>query len=298
MMLSVIIPTYNGKHKLPRIIQALENQDQQDFQTVIVVDGSTDGTIEYLQALSHCLSELIIVNRPNGGRSKSRNHGAKVATAELLLFLDDDMRPDHQVISQHILHHTTHHESILVGNQIEDLSLCETDIQKYKAHLSRTWMEQLKIESKATNVPFITAAHFSVSKQLFLDLGGFDELLNDTEDFDLAVKAVKAGVRIHVETNLIAWHDDFLTCKKYIMRLREYEKSALKLYKLRSDDMYKPNSFKISPVKRLFFRFFALKLWVRLIDLNKLSWLPMKIRYKMYAMVITAMGSVFTKKSL
>lgn len=48
MLISIIIPTYNGLPQLPNILDALLNQTTVEFELIISIDGSTDGTFEYL----------------------------------------------------------------------------------------------------------------------------------------------------------------------------------------------------------------------------------------------------------
>ena len=297
-MISIIIPTYNGQDKLKGLVTSLTEQTFQDFETIFVIDGSTDNSEELLNSLSGQLVNCKIVKRANGGRSKARNSGVSEASGDLLLFFDDDMRPVPEVVSRHISHHEKFEDSILVGNQLENIAKCTTDIQKYKAQLSRKWMNNLAQTQKKLNHPFITAAHFSISKKLFLKLGGFDEELTDTEDYDLAVRAIKESIPIYFKKEIIAWHDDLITCKSYILRQREYTKSALLLYHYKKEEAYEPDVPKVNFLKRPLFRFFSSKVWVQRIDNDELTWLPKLIRYKIYGLVITGLGSIFQEKKL
>ena len=227
LKISVIIPTYKGAHKVVNALKSLELQTFQDFETLVVVDGSTDSTKEIVENSSFNLSSLKIIEKENGGRSKVRNAGAEEAESDLIIFMDDDMRFTPEVIKQHTLHHQNYPNSILAGNQIEDPTVIKNDIQSYKRNLSLKWLLKYDkgINKLNSSTLFLTAANMSIPKELFTRLGGFDESLTDTEDKMLALKALEKGVDVYFNNDIIAWHDDFITCKSYIKRRREYEKA-------------------------------------------------------------------------
>src|SRR6187397_1060160 len=99
MSTSVIIPTYNGAHKVVNVLRALEQQTHLPDEVVVVIDGSTDNTAELLRTNTFKLPSLRIIEQPNGGRAQVRNRGAKEASQDLLIFFDDDMRPVPQSVA-------------------------------------------------------------------------------------------------------------------------------------------------------------------------------------------------------
>lgn len=289
MLVSVIIPTYNGLYKLPYIWDALLNQTSNDFELIISIDGSTDGTIEYVNKRQNDFFKLIILNNENTGRAKCRNRGALAASGDILIFLDDDMRPIEKLVELHLQKYKEN--TIVVGAQIEENVKCKSDIQLYKAFLSRKWSD---FGSNKLETPYITAANFSISKSLFMELGMFDERLTDAEDFDLAVRAFEKKIDIFYYPELLAWHDDFITCKSYIKRLKEYDKAQEKLIILKPELFLKKYSFRkknnLLGFKKYAYKFFSNQLWVKLIDLNFFAFLPKFLKYRIYDYVITAKG--------
>lgn len=305
--ISIIIPTYNGAHKITHILDALSQQTYQDFEIIIVVDGSTDNTKEVLTKIKQSFDNLTIIYQPNGGRSVSRNRGVAAAQGDYLLFFDDDMRPTPPAVAQHLAHVEKHPNSILVGTQIEEWDVLKNDIQHYKGYLSRKWESEAfnpQTEGKQDpKQPFLTAAHTSMPKAIFEKLGGFDERLTDSEDFDLAVKASLAGIPIYFRPDIIAWHDDFITCQSYIKRQREYKNAHVKLRQI-APERYKnfPQHAPAKPTfpKNIVYSFFGNRFWVRLIDSprNPLKYLPKSLRYRIYDWVITGLGVHFTNRKI
>ncbi len=117
MNVSVIIPTYQGVSKIMNVIHALEKQTFSDFELVIVIDGSVDGTYEALQHHPFRHPVNIIINPVNTGRAGARNEGARRANGTLLIFYDDDMVPDPDSVRKHVIFHQSpaHSSSLLTG---------------------------------------------------------------------------------------------------------------------------------------------------------------------------------------
>ncbi len=293
MTISVIIPTYNGAHKVTKALQALAQQTIQDFEVIVVVDGSTDDTTAILGRQGFGLRNLKVISQPNGGRSVSRNRGAREASGELLIFLDDDTRLIAPSLKMHHTHHQKYKNCFLVGNAPEDFAQMKTDFQRYKAQLSRKWVEHLPADKPFMQQNlFLTAANFSTPKALFWQIDGFDERLTDAEDFDLGVRAFQKNIPIYFDKDNIAFHDDFITCTTYLRRLEQYAKSHQKLLALKPDLYNTFNQYQPKPIhgwKRSIYYLFSTAFWVWSID--KWNWLkvfPQKIRYKLYDIITTA----------
>lgn len=87
-MISIIIPVHNGADTIIDTLKSIARQTFQDYEVIIVDDGSTDGLIEKLAAYSGLLYRLI--HQEKRGAPAARNRGAKEARGEYLLFCDDD----------------------------------------------------------------------------------------------------------------------------------------------------------------------------------------------------------------
>lgn len=85
---SVVIPAYNYAQFLPRAIDSVLGQTYADLECIVVDDGSTDHTPAVLAAITD--PRLHVVRQENGGLSRARNAGVRVARAEFVAFLDAD----------------------------------------------------------------------------------------------------------------------------------------------------------------------------------------------------------------
>lgn len=98
--ISVIIPTYNEVGVLEECIESLGFQTEQNFEIIVVDDGSTDGTGEILQNLKSSLPNFNFVGQKHLGAGASRNLGAKDAKGSILVFVDADMTFDKDFLSK------------------------------------------------------------------------------------------------------------------------------------------------------------------------------------------------------
>ena len=88
---SVIVPTYNRQALLPRALDSVVAQTVDDWEIVLVDDGSTDGTEDVAARYRHQLKErFIYIRQPNQGSSSARNRGIDACSGRFVTFLDSD----------------------------------------------------------------------------------------------------------------------------------------------------------------------------------------------------------------
>ena len=105
---SVVIPTYNRLGKLRHVITALEQQTYPSdaYEVIVISDGSTDGTEAYLEALRSTM-RLRWFPQANRGPAAARNAGIQKAGGEFIVFIDDDVVAEPQLLGEHA---RSHHE--------------------------------------------------------------------------------------------------------------------------------------------------------------------------------------------
>jgi glycosyltransferase involved in cell wall biosynthesis len=289
--ISIIVPTFNGANKISVLLDALALQTLTEFELVIVVDGSTDNTVELLKIHEKRFNAFRVITQQNSGRSKVRNKGAKEACGDLLIFYDDDMEPYPDSVEKHMGFHRQS-QGILSGNQLDSASKSKPDVMSYKAYLTQSWMTKYKsgITQLSRENLFFTAANCSMPKQTFNQLHGFDDRLNDSEDYDFAIRALETGISVFFDKNNYATHHDYISCKSYIKRLREYENARKRLISLNPDRVVLSQG-RHSWLKKLFYLPFASQVWATLIDQEFfVRILPTRLRYRLYSVVIQALA--------
>lgn len=86
--ISIIIPTYNHGKELLECLESILNQTYQNFEIIVVDDGSTDNTQKLLEA---CNPRIKIIQQEHQGANVARNRGFRESTGQYLLFCDADV---------------------------------------------------------------------------------------------------------------------------------------------------------------------------------------------------------------
>lgn len=107
MLFSVLLPTYNRRATLEKVLAAWEKQQPAElsFELVAVDDGSSDGTAELLAALRPRRFSLRFARQENSGPARARNRAIALAAGEFVLFTGDDIEPTPDLLARHLAAH-------------------------------------------------------------------------------------------------------------------------------------------------------------------------------------------------
>ncbi len=207
-MLSIIIPTYNRCKQLQRVLAGLEHQTvlAAQFEVIVVSDGSTDGTNDFLKTVSTGL-QLKPIFQANSGVAAARNNGLYQASGQLILFLDDDVVPDPQLVAEHLRVHASQPDDVIVlGPMVtpNDFSLAPW-VRWEQAMLVKQYDAMLAKKFQPTARQFYTG-NTSLAREHLLKAGGFDEHFRRAEDVELAYRLAQAGLRFIFNAQAIGYH--------------------------------------------------------------------------------------------
>ena len=93
-LVSVVVPAYNAEDTVEKTIQDILSQSFQDFEVILVDDGSKDNTPAICDKLSMTDSRIKVIHQPNGGLSNARNNGTQAGTGQYVTYIDSDDRID------------------------------------------------------------------------------------------------------------------------------------------------------------------------------------------------------------
>ena len=96
MKVSMIVAAYNAEKYIEETLDTLVKQTLNEYEILVVNDGSTDGTLEILRAYEERYPYLRVIDKENGGPSSARNAGLDEAVGEYVFFFDADdlLEPD------------------------------------------------------------------------------------------------------------------------------------------------------------------------------------------------------------
>jgi hypothetical protein len=188
--LSVVINTYSGADVLPRAVSSVLSQLDPSIELIVADDGS-EVSPDALLAEAFPAASLRVVSHPNAGLSAARNMGARAASSDFVLFLDDDdelmpgalaavtamLAPGIGIVSGGV-------EVIEVGSDAPPWYRYPKDLGPEMDHEVASYL----------------AGSFAIDRKLLFDLGGFDEDLRCNHQRELFLRAVpqcrRAGLSI------------------------------------------------------------------------------------------------------
>ena len=176
-LVSVIIPTYNRAWIIKESVDSVFSQDFNDFELIVIDDGSTDNTLEILNSYGE---DIIVIHQRNQGVSSARNRGLMEASGSLIAFLDsDDLWLPGKLSLQ-----------VDFFNSNPTALICQTEeiwmrnnvrINPKKRHKKPAGL----IFEPSLALCLVSPSAVMIRRSLFDDVGLFDETLPACEDYDL-----------------------------------------------------------------------------------------------------------------
>lgn len=199
MKVSILIPSYNYARYLPMALDSILKQTFQDFEVIIIDDGSIDNTEEtvkpYLRNYKFSYFRL-----ENGGQAKALNYGLKLAKGKYIAFLDsDDIWFENKLSRQ---------TQILDNNPL--VGLCYTNMA-YMDYTGKTYDPIIKKHSE-TNSPenllmdcyIKSPSSVMVRRSVFENVGNFREIMV-CHDHDMWVRCIEKTRFYYIEEALVGY---------------------------------------------------------------------------------------------
>lgn len=226
--ISLIIPTYNRLSVLPLTLASLEAQDLKRslFEVLVVDDGSTDGTREFLHqyARSTCLA-FGFCCQYHEGAAAARNQGLLHCSGEWVLFLDADIQLEKDVVRRHWLHHKSgprrHHcwmGAIQPSPGLDRWQGYRWD--EFALPGGEHSVRELDWSAYRTPNTSIAVADLKAC-------GWFDSAFRVAEDAELAYRLHQHGLRFWYDETMRAYHHHPCSLDQHLAKGEEYGRAAV-----------------------------------------------------------------------
>jgi GT2 family glycosyltransferase len=216
---SVVVPTYARPEALAVTLDALLGMDYpaSDFEVIVVDDGSDVATERVVRARQKGPIAMEYRAQPNSGAATARNHGARVAAGRHVFFCDDDI-----VVQRNHLRSVGgtlgKFSNALVNGDLHfaprvEEELRRTPFGRYRLELDRRYQAEANgrpLGSGCFEADLLTACNLGVARDLFWELGGFDEAFPyaGAEDQALSLTASKQGCLLLRDHCIRVLHND------------------------------------------------------------------------------------------
>ncbi|MBD3422675.1 MAG: glycosyltransferase [Chitinivibrionales bacterium] len=195
--ISVIIPTHNRLELFKQALSSAEHQSCKPREIVVVVDGSTDGTVEYVNNLASNTLR-VLVNSENRGGAHSRNQGAKITQGDWLAFLDDDDVWHADKLEK---------QAAIINDAPAALCYSGATVITRKGCRKRHSFYAPKYGDQYKSIMFDnfigTTSSVIIKKKVFDACGGFDPELSALQDYDLYIRVLKDYNSVWTDESLV-----------------------------------------------------------------------------------------------
>jgi len=217
--ISIIIPLYNAEETLEKCLNAVFESTFQDFEVLVVDDGSEDNSIRIAESFPCKILRLA----HNQGPAVARNWGAKNAKGDFVLFIDSDIVIKVETLGLFVESLKNHAAVFGIYTQKPGTGNLLSLYQNFFAHKS------IKETKELTSMLYSYCA--AVKREVFLEMGGFDESWRRPtfEDVQLGLRLAENGHRIYLNKNIKVVHHPKFTVKRFI---KNYFYKSLDLSKL------------------------------------------------------------------
>lgn len=207
-LISVVIPTYQRRPSVERVLAALAQQTlpSEAYQVVVAIDGSDDGTGELVDRFPAPYA-LQALWQPNRGRAAACNAGIRAAQGELVVLLDDDMEPTPECLTAHLNAHAGGARLGVLGAVPIRVTPQSPPVVAYIANKFNRHLDRLAQPGYKLHLRDFYTGHFSIRRQTLLEVGGFDEAFKvyGNEDLELSLRLSGAGVEFVYRSDVVAW---------------------------------------------------------------------------------------------
>jgi len=196
-MFSVIIPVFNKRPHIERAINSVLNQTYQEFELILVDDGSTDGSREFISTFQGRDNiKVFYRDKPGPGGYAARNFAIQQAVFDWIAFLDADDEWDLKRLQQmKALSEAFPEASFLTSSWNEYFSEKEIVPDYYYSAHSDEPSHYFDLKTFLYDKQMVCTTVAVIKKELLLAVGGFDETWKRGADLDLWLRILIQGVK-------------------------------------------------------------------------------------------------------
>jgi glycosyltransferase involved in cell wall biosynthesis len=238
-MISIIIPMYNSQKTIIQTLTGLQNQSKDDFEIIIVDDGSTDNSLSIInEFIKKSKQKIIVIKEKNSGPAMARNLGVDNSSGEIIIFLDSDCIPPENWVEEMVKPLKGKIVGCNCGYVVKNK---ECLVARYVDYEIAKRHERLKV----TSIDTIGTYSASFVKKVFLEVGGFDTKYRNAsgEDFDFSFKVKRLGYDFIFTNKTFVYHYHPETLVKYLKQQFSRGYWRVRLYSEHKDKIIKGDSY-------------------------------------------------------
>jgi glycosyltransferase involved in cell wall biosynthesis len=235
---SVVIPTFNRRESLRRVIDSVV-QDPAAAELVVVVDGSSDGSIEFLEQLSRSEPRVRPLSVTHRGLNAAIQAGVERTTRELVLILDDDLEATDGLVSGHAGHHEGAPDLVVLGySPVVTPARGGTRVVTAALYSEAYERSCRSFEELPDDILLhLYGGHMSIRRAACLRVGVYSEQFQERyhPDREFGIRCLKAGLVGRFDRSLLARHHYNRSLSEFRNDARSQGAATVVLHRLHPD---------------------------------------------------------------
>ncbi|WP_274289956.1 glycosyltransferase [Prevotella corporis] len=229
MKYSIIVPVFNRPDEVDELLESLVNQEEKDFEVIVVEDGSQIPCEDVCRKYADQLT-LRYFMKPNSGPGQSRNYGAERAEGEYLLILDSDVVLPNGYLKAVSDELDREPADAFGGPDRAHDSF--TDTQKAISYSMTSFFTTGGIRGgkKKLDKFYPRSFNMGIRRDVYMELGGFSKM-RFGEDIDFSIRIFKAGKRCRLFPEAWVWHKRRTDFRKFWRQVYNSGIARVNLYK-------------------------------------------------------------------
>jgi glycosyltransferase involved in cell wall biosynthesis len=233
-MLSVVIPTHNRKAMLREMLLSMVGQSLRSwhYEVIVVDDGSTDGTTAMLESLPVSYS-LRVVSQSQSGPAAARNNGAFLSKGRALLFLDDDLLPNQELLAEHLKYHNEGQDTVVLGLLLPARGGKKSGWHIWEENVLKRHYKFMNEGRRRPGGRRLYSGNVSIGRDIFVSLKGFDVQLKRGEDVEFGFRLEQAGAQFYFNPKASAIHRGYRSFESWCQSAYLYGHTDVQLATVR-----------------------------------------------------------------
>ena len=217
-MISVVMPAFNSSNFIAKAIESILSQTFQDFELILVDDGSTDNTLEIMTHYRQQDNRIQIIQSKHMGCSCARNLGINQSKFPWIAVMDADDIALPKRFAKQIEAANANPKVVAWGTYVHHVKLKDEVLSLHKHGLLTE--EEFYDNRKRGDVPFVIHPTSLIKKEILLRVGGYDQKFSDADDFELFDRLSDHGSILVIPEPLLLYrlHSQSVSMNKYFIR--------------------------------------------------------------------------------
>ena len=253
-LFSVIVPTHNRRASLQETLHSLFQQDYQNFEIIVVNDGSTDDTDGYLSQVA-LEGKIVYLKQHNRGPASARNHGLSVAKGEYIAFTDDDCLVPLDWLRRFADYFERTRVDV-VGGMVRNC-VQRNIFSEVSQEMSNHFVKFLSRANQVTT--FLTSNNVAYHSESVRKAGGFSDRFRHPGGEERALHHVilRQGGKVVMLPDQIVDHYHVLTLRSFLKQHYYYGRGSFILHRIISKELsHSPNPIPLSAYSSLMMSLF------------------------------------------